>query len=122
MNTSSWTSITSNGSHWAGEEPSAVEELFEVLAREPLDASFERFGNFIIRNPYEGVQTKAGEWSDGKPLFPGEDVTRFFGNFLCVSHVFNIDTTDPELAARLTAAIRANQRTAAYRQAKKKQP
>jgi len=81
--------ITSNGSGKVLE----LSELEAVLATEPLDITFERYGNFILTR-------------DG--------VTRFWGNFARVSHVFQIDTDEPEVIARLTSAIRANQETPAY--------
>lgn len=87
------TTIRSNGSRWLGQEPATVDELLEVLATETLDRTFEAYGNFVI--------------SEG-------GTTRFWGNFHTVSHVFDIETADPDLAARLTAAIQANQQTVAY--------
>lgn len=88
------TEITSNGSKWAGQAPDPVSVLIEVLAREPLDRTFEKYGNFAINE--------------------GNGIVRFFGNFLTVSHVFNIRTDDPELVATLIAAIKANKRMPAY--------
>ena len=81
--------ITSNGSGRVGD----LAELEALLASEPLNYTFERYGNFITTH-------------DG--------VTRFWGNFARVSHVFQLDTDEPEIIARLTAAIRANQATPAY--------
>lgn len=85
--------IISNGSHWAGEDPDSVEQLLAVLAKEPLDPTFERYGNFCFED-------------------------HVWGNFHAVSHVFNIYGTPDELAP-LVKAIRANQATKAYRQAKR---
>lgn len=87
------TTIYSNGSRWCGQDPATVAELLGVLAVEPLCRSFEIFGNFIT--------------SDG-------DAAHFWGNFHKISHVFSIETRDPALAERITAAIRANQQTPAY--------
>lgn len=97
------TTIHSNGSKWAGEAPDTIEQLIEVLAQHPLDRRFEDYGNFIDRDP---------EWLDGSTK-PG--VVIFFGNFLTVSHVFNIETDDPEVIERLNRAIKANKRRADYR-------
>lgn len=88
------TTIISNGSKWAGEAPDSVETLLAVLAEHPLDRRFEEYGNFIFA--YDAQHT------------------RFWGNFFTLSHVFNIDTDEPEMAERLTAAIRANQQRADY--------
>ena len=87
--------IISNGSKWAGQQPDDLQTLIDVLSSNPLDPTFEEYGNFI--HP------------DGGALG-----TRFFGNFAHLSHVFQIDTDEPELIQRLTAAIRANQATPAY--------
>ena len=87
------TTIISNGSKWAGEAPDIIDDLLEVLASQPLDRRFEMSGNFI--EPFNGE-------------------TRFWGNFLTVSHVFNIDTDEPDVIKRLTAAIRENQQRPDY--------
>ncbi len=77
--------IESNGSKWAGQAPDTVEQLLDVLKRETLDPSFERFGRFF----YES----SPNWTA-------------FGNFLTVSHVFNITGTAEELEP-LRVAIEA---------------
>lgn len=70
--------------------------LLAALSTYTLDPAFEEYGNFV-----------------------GDDLPgHFFGNFYDVSGVFSLDTTDAELIAKLTAAIRANQATAAYAAAK----
>ncbi|OGV64621.1 MAG: hypothetical protein A3K19_29790 [Lentisphaerae bacterium RIFOXYB12_FULL_65_16] len=90
--------IISNGSTTAGQAPASVETLLELMGREPLDATFEGYGNFVERDPTGTVL--------------------FFGNFARRSHVFNILTDEPELIATLTAAIRNNQAGEAYRDAR----
>lgn len=87
------THIISNGSKWAGEPVDPVEKLLAVLQEHPLDRLFESYGNYIFKD------------DDG---IPG-GTTRFWGNFLSISHVFQIDTNDLDVIARLTTAIRANQ-------------
>lgn len=91
------TIITSNGSKWAGQDPDTLEQLLDVLTKEPLDPTFERCGNFVIPDD--------------------QGFVNFFGNFANVSHVFNIDSNEPREIERLTAAIRANQKTDAYKTA-----
>ena len=95
------TTIQSNGSKWAGEEPDTVETLLEVLASHPLDRRFEACGNFIQKNP---------RLANGTGRVSENPETRiFWGNFFTVSHVFHIETTDRGLITRLTLAIRENQ-------------
>lgn len=93
------TTINSNGSKWAGEAPDSIETLLGVLAEYVLDRRHEcppEFGH-----PFISV-SKAGErWA---PL----GTVRFHGNFLTLSHVFSIDTDEPELIERMTLAIKQN--------------
>jgi len=83
-----WTEIISNGAKTYGESPDSIDELLAVLARHPLNRSFERA--FV------------------KDL--GNGAKRFHGNCLTVAHVFDIRSNDPEIINRLVAAIRANRR------------
>ena len=86
------TTIISNGSRWAGQAPGDLDELLGVLAKHPLSA---RYAPFIHVSEIGGS-------------------TQFFGNFATVSHVFNIDTNDPETIAKLTEAITKNQQRPDY--------
>ncbi len=79
--------------------PDSVEDLLAVLAREPLDPLFEHYGDFVIVD---------------QPMLRGVCVVSFFGNFANLSHVFDLSTSDRSVSDRLTAAIRANQKTEAY--------
>ncbi|MCR4307490.1 MAG: hypothetical protein NUV80_02940 [Candidatus Berkelbacteria bacterium] len=108
--------IVSNGSKWAGESPDDVANLLQVLTETPLDPSFENYGNFICPDPCEGVRDN-GKWVDGKRLFD-VSMTHFHGNFFTLSHVFSIYTNDPETIQALTKAIKENQATKAYKEAK----
>lgn len=92
------TTIISNGSKWAGEEPDSIETLLGVLASETLDPTFEEYGNFAQNE--------------------GKGVVRFFGNFFTVSHAFSITSDDEAVCNALVAAIKANQATAAYQNAR----
>ena len=87
------TTIHNNGSKWAGQAPDSVDKLLSVLQEYPLDRTFEDYGNFIQR--------------DGKTV-------RFWGNFYNLSHVFQIDTDDPDLISRLSGAVRDNQKREDY--------
>ena len=108
------TIIRSNGSKWAGEEPDTIETLCDRLQTHPLDKCFEDYGNFIVWTPRIAVQNGEGEWIGGEPLYPGEGMVSFFGNFATYSHVFSIDTNDLEIIERLTRLIRANQQRPDY--------
>ena len=88
--------IISNGSKWAGEDPDSLETLIEVLRSETLDPRFEDHGTFVTRT------------NDGR--------AEIFGNFLTVSHVFQIEGTDAELAEAIDA-IEANKRSETYQRA-----
>jgi len=113
--------INSNGSKWYGEQPDSIDKLIEVLGQHTLDPRFEKHGNFIYK-PYHAKRDEQGEFVDDldKPIFPDHpDAVNIWGNFLEVSHVFNIHTDEPVVIDRLSAAIRANQATPAYQQARK---
>lgn len=103
--------IRSNGAKWFNEEPDTIKSLIEVLKTETLDPSFEANGNFVIQNP---------TWltEESKEKYKG--CTVFFGNFLGYSHVFNITTDEPETIEPLTVAIRENQTTEKYQQARQR--
>lgn len=70
--------IISNGSKWAGEPPDPIEHLFEALRTETLDPVFENYGGFFWYDRETGLATA-------------------WGNFLAVSHVFQIEGTLAEM-------------------------
>lgn len=116
------TIIESNGSRCAGEAPDTVEQLIELLSREPLDPSFERFGNFILTELRHCIFLGRDQYIEKDLMYPeSPGMVRFWGNFHELSHVFQIDTDEPEMIERLTNAIRANQATSAYVSASEKQ-
>lgn len=82
------TIIHSNGSKWNGQEPGTVDVLIDVLGKWRLDK--ERFRRFTQRQSNGAV--------------------RFFGNFMRLSHVFDIETNDADVISRLMRAIRNNGR------------
>ena len=92
--------IQSNGSKWLGQEPDSLETLLDMLKKETLNPAFERYGNFVL----------------SEDPIPKNHV-RCWGNFLRVSHVFSVEGTPEELATLITA-IRANQETEAYKEAR----
>lgn len=103
------TLILSNGSKGAGQEPDSIEELLKTLETEPLDSSFEEYGNFFSRVHRDDF------------LKPNSDFARkwdgamtFFGNFRNCSHVFNIYTFDQEIIVKLINAIEDNKQRPDY--------
>jgi hypothetical protein len=113
------TIIHDNGSRWNGDAPAAIAELLEILARTPLDPVFEEYGNFIDTDPQKAVYLGQDRYENTGPIYPDmPGAVQFWGNFAELSHVFRIGTNDPAVIETLTAAIRANQATAAYAEAK----
>ena len=101
--------IKSNGSRWMGDEEGDISELLEVLAKHELDSRMFNH-DFITVDPCEGVRDPHvyGKWIDGPRLYECDGVYSFFGNFVDVSHVFNIDTNHKPTIDALLAAIEAN--------------
>jgi len=87
--------IYSNGSKWAGQEPDSVETLLGVIEKETLDPSFESYGNFVFKERHEDGDYHA------------------FGNFLSVSHVFNISGSKEDIEP-IRKAIRKAQKRPDY--------
>lgn len=103
------------------ESGDGVAALLSNLAGFALDPSFEEYGNFVQVEPKRAIAgARYGEWVDGPdlcyPNIPG--AVQFFGNFFAVSAVFRITTNDPAVIEPLTQAIRANQSTPAYLEAR----
>jgi glutamate synthase domain-containing protein 2 len=100
------TIIKLNGSKWYGQQPDTIEVLLDVLGREPLDPTFESYGNFVNHNP-------VFLHKEAKEKYKG--CTTISGNFMEYSHVFSIITDDAELIEKLETAIRKNQATPEYK-------
>lgn len=82
-----------------------IERLFVMMDEFLLDPTFERYGNFMERNP----QLIKGGYGD---------YVHLFGNFYDYSFVFNIETKDEELVARFAKSVEVNQAKPAYKEAK----
>lgn len=111
--------IESNGSKWAGEEPEGIDYLLATLAETPLNPEFGE--HIALAHRWTSSWNDAGErvYQDTGPLYPEHpDAVCFTGNFWRKSSVFQIYTDDPELVAKLTAAILANQASEAYQAAR----
>jgi hypothetical protein len=117
--------INSNGSKGSGDTPDQIAALLDRLAGEPLNPTLEAYGNFVM--PARAAAPAIGDdgkvvYADLGPIYSeAPNAIRFTGNFYRVSAVFGIDTDEPELIEKLTAAIRANQATPAYKAAKRAQ-
>lgn len=98
------TVIISNGSKWAGEQPDSIDKLIEVLESEHVIE--ERFFK-----PFENGHGEDRTYHQFCPINKsekGEGWMKFFGNFENLSHVFEIETNDPEVVENLTKAIKNN--------------
>jgi len=119
--------ILSNGSHWAGEKESPIEDLFKVLETHPLDRRWEATSPFIQTDPewiepYPGSTGHLTRYRTSSNPYPGHKVTIFCGNFLTISHGFRIHTDDPGLIEKLTKAIEANMQRPDYLKQEKPTP
>lgn len=99
-----------------GERSRDIEKLFEMLDKHPLDPTFEGYGDFLSRAERHVVESY-NEDPDRTPLDPGATY-HSFGNFYTYSCAFSVYTSDPAVIDRLTAAIKANKGTAAYKEAR----
>lgn len=125
---------------WTSGGSGAIQTLeqFEAhLKVYTLDPTFEKYGDFCIKNPQKikshlspngnRVFTKDENQeviTDG-PCYPGREAFQFFGNFTNISAVFNFDLIvetpeDVELAISLCDMIAKNKATKEYREAKDK--
>ena len=84
------------------------ENILKDLAEYTLDPVFEEYGNFVY------IPT----WEDEESAEKYKGLTAISGNFLTYSHAFRLLTDDAELIEELTKAIRKNQETEEYKQAK----
>lgn len=91
----------------------SVEAVLDTLSLYQL--SWE-YGAGVTRNPCTGIvnpkwsfasDASVPHWIDGPRIFDAE-VTKFSGNFVDYSAVFDIWTNDPGTIEALTAAINAN--------------
>ena len=84
------------------------ENILKDLAEYTLDPVFEEYGNFVYMPT----------WEDEQATEKYKGLTAISGNFLTYSHAFRLLTDDAELIEELTKAIRKNQETEEYKQAK----
>lgn len=84
------------------------ENILKDLAEYTLDPAFEEYGNFVY----------TPTWCDEESAEKYKGLTAISGNFLTLSHAFRLLTDDEELIKELTEAIKRNQETEEYKQAK----
>lgn len=116
-----------NGSKWAGESPDPLSLLIQRLERYALDPVFEECGNFASiahgsfhHHGYQDDGMYVDYYEDTGPMFDDAPyAVIFFGNFLKLSAGFSIVTDDPEIVEVLLEAIRTNQRSTAYQEARR---
>lgn len=84
------------------------ENILKDLAEYTLDPVFEEYGNFVYMPT----------WEDEQSAEKYKGLTAISGNFLTYSHAFRLLTDDVELIEELTKAIKKNQETEEYKQAK----
>lgn len=110
-----------NGSPWADPTPT-IDDLIALLAREPLDPTWENYGNFGDQCSLDWIEAWSDDATHGeafRALSRDRGVAvHFFGNFWDYSHAFSIVSDDEDVIVRLVRAIRANQATIAYKQAR----
>lgn len=87
-----------------------IDDFISKLEKYTLDPAFEKYGNFIHKNP---------KFPKNKELTEKyKDWYCLFGNFFDYSNAFSIYTDDEKLANRLKRLIRKNQKSVAYIKAK----
>ena len=86
------------------------ENILKDLEQHTLDPVFEDYGNFVYMPA----------WEDKEVAEKYKGLTAICGNFLTYSHAFRLLTDDTELIEELTTAIRKNQSTEEYKQAKER--
>lgn len=87
-----------------------IEDFISKLKKFTLDPIFEKYGNFIFKNPKFPENPMLTEKYKGWYCL--------FGNFFDYSNTFCIYTDDVKLANRLKRLIRKNQKSELYVKAK----
>lgn len=102
------------GSPWTPKRD-PLRELFRALETYTLDPTFEAYGDFISETVPEIAHILNEEKSAGLDT---RRTVHVWGNFYDFSCVFSVYTDDDALIAKITAAVRANKDTDAYRAAR----
>ena len=101
--------VINPGKPWSFMEDTK-ENILKDLAVHTLDPVFEDYGNFVY----------SPTWIDEEAAEKYKGMIAISGNFLTYSHAFRLLTDDKELIEELTTAIRKNQATEEYKQAKER--
>lgn len=92
-----------------GQANDTIKELKETLKNYTLDPAFEPYGNFVNRAP---------EWENIEYHERFKGCTTIFGNFLTLSHVFNIIADDELLISEIEELVAQNITRPEYQAAK----
>lgn len=112
--------VNINGADFALPDNDSLLILLSLLQNHTLDPTFEDYGNFMVpcRASCKGeFDSESCEYAyvDLGPMYAdAPEAVRFFGNFIDVWHPFNLDTDDSQLIAVLLEAIRKNQQSCDY--------
>ena len=87
------------------------ENIINDLENYTLDPVFEKYGNFVNRNP---------QWINPEITEKYAGCSTIFGNFLALSHAFRLVTDDEALIGEIEEKVRKNQASAEYQEAKKR--
>ncbi len=89
------------------------ENILNDLENYTLDPRFENYGNFVFNPTFKNEQQKQN-WINEY----NENCICIFGNFFDYSHAFYVITDEQNFINELKTAIRKNQNTEKYKNAK----
>jgi hypothetical protein len=87
-----------------------IDDFINKLQKYTLDPTFEKYGNFIKKNPKFPKNPQLTKEYKGWYML--------FGNFYDYSNAFSIYIKDEKLAGKIRGLIRKNQRSEEYQKAK----
>jgi hypothetical protein len=118
--------VESRGRQSYGEAADSLAVLMCRLERYTLNPMFERYGTFVIQcrgAAFSGFDPNTCKHVciDTGPIYADAPyAVRFFGNFYDLSAVFQVDTDDAEVIEVVLGAIRANQQSPTYTEARQR--
>lgn len=87
-----------------------IDDFIEKLQKYTLDPTFEKYGNFIKKNPKFPKNPQLTKEYKGWYML--------FGNFYDYSNAFSIYVEDEKLAGKIRRLIKKNQKSEEYQKAK----